>query len=381
MALFDVIQKKKIDDNIIWRYPKNDFNTSSQLIVHEGQEAVFLSNGKILDLFTAGKYTLSTDNLPLLKNLIGLTTGFRKPFQSEVYFIDRTQQSFKWGTNSKIQIIEPNYNFPLEIGACGEIKFTIEDSKKILEKLIGIKKSFNGTSVDEFFQSFILLKVKTYIAQIITQEKIGIFEIDQKLERFSEELKEKLVDDFADYGIKLDRFIITNIAKPEDDKKYLEFKELYFRQGVAIVEAELNKKVEIINKEKEAEKIKIEADAIASKREREGYTYQEERGYNIGEKVAENQAVGQFTNIGVGLGMISGIGNTVGEKINKQVVTAFTNSNGKIVCKKCNTENERDARFCKKCGNELVINKICPKCGSKLEEDSTFCSSCGERIG
>ena len=99
------------------------------------------------------------------------------------------------------------------------------------------------------------------------------------------------------------------------------------------------------------------------------------------EKVGENQAIGEFTKIGVGLGMISGIGNTVGEKINKQVVTAFTNSNGKIVCKKCNTENERDARFCKKCGNELVINKICPKCGSKLEEDSTFCSSCGERIG
>ena len=42
-----------------WRYPKKDFNTSSQLIVHEGQEAVFLANGKILDLFTAGKYTFS----------------------------------------------------------------------------------------------------------------------------------------------------------------------------------------------------------------------------------------------------------------------------------------------------------------------------------
>ncbi len=380
MALFDVIQKKKIDDNIIWRYPKRDFNTSSQLIVHEGQEAVFLSNGKVLDLFTPGKYTLSTDNLPLLKNLIGLTTGFRKPFQCEVYFIEKTEQSSKWGTNSKIQIIEPTYNFPLEIGACGELKFTIEDSKKILGKLIGIKRNFDGTNIDDFFQSFIMLKVKTYIAQIIAQEKISIFEIDQKLERFSEELKDKLKNDFLDYGIKLERFIITNIAKPEDDKKYLEFKELYFRQGVAVAEAELNKKVEIINKETEAEKIKIEAEAMAEKRNKEGYTYQEEKGYKIGEKIAENQAVGQFTNIGVGLGMISGIGNTVGEKINKQVVTAFTNSNGKIVCKKCNTENEKDAHFCKKCGSELVISKTCPKCGSKLEDDSTFCSNCGERI-
>lgn len=381
MALFDVIQKKKVDDNIIWRYPKVDFNTSSQLIVHEGQEAVFLSNGKILDLFKAGRYTLSTDNIPLLKDLIGLTTGFRKPFQCEVYFIDKSEQSSKWGTNSKIQIIEPTYNFPLEIGACGELKFTIDDSKKILGKLIGIKRNFDGTNIDDFFQSFIMLKVKSYIAQIISQEKISIFEIDQKLEKFSEEIKEKLINDFLDYGIKLERFIITNIAKPEEDKKYLEFKELYFRQGVAVAEAELNKKVEIINKETEAEKIKIEAEAIAEKRKKEGYTYQEERGYNIGEKVAENEAVGQFTNIGVGLGMVSGIGNTVGEKLNKQVITAFANGNGKIVCKNCNSENERDARFCKKCGNELVTEKVCPKCGSKLEEDSKFCSKCGERIG
>lgn len=186
MALFDVIQKKKIDDNIVWRYPKTDFNTSSQLIVHEGQEAVFLSNGKVLDLFTAGKHTLSTDNLPLLKNLIGLTTGFRKPFQCEVYFVEKTEQSSKWGTNSKIQIMEPTYNFPLEIGACGELKFTVEDSKRIIEKLVGIKKDFDNTNLDDFFQSFVMLKVKTYIAQTITREKISIFEIDQKLEMFSE---------------------------------------------------------------------------------------------------------------------------------------------------------------------------------------------------
>ena len=224
MALFDVIQKSKDDGNLIWRYPKRDFNTSSQLIVHEGQEAVFFSDGKALDTFGPGRYTLNTNNIPLLKNLFQLTTGFRKPFQCEVYFIDKSEMASKWGTSSKIQFLEPKYNFPIEIGACGEMRFVIEDAKKILTKLVGVKKTLDNTNIDDFFQAYILLKVKTYIAQIITNEKICIFEIDQKLEQFSEELKEKLKQDFEEYGIRLDKFFVTNIAKPEDDKQYKEFK-------------------------------------------------------------------------------------------------------------------------------------------------------------
>ena len=49
MALFEVIRKKKDDKNIIWRYPKRNFNTGSKLIVDESQEALFYSSGVDLD--------------------------------------------------------------------------------------------------------------------------------------------------------------------------------------------------------------------------------------------------------------------------------------------------------------------------------------------
>ena len=65
MALFEVIRKTKADGNLIWRYPKRNFNTLSQLIVQESQEAVFFSNGKALDLFGPGKYTLNTNNIEI----------------------------------------------------------------------------------------------------------------------------------------------------------------------------------------------------------------------------------------------------------------------------------------------------------------------------
>ena len=92
MSLFEVIRKKKADDNIVWRYPKTNFNTGSQLIVDESQEALFYSSGKALDLFGPGKYTLSTNNIPILRKILNIGTGFKTPFTCQVYFIDMTEK-------------------------------------------------------------------------------------------------------------------------------------------------------------------------------------------------------------------------------------------------------------------------------------------------
>lgn len=381
MALFDVITKEKNDDKIVWKYPKNKFNTSSQLIVHESQEALFFSNGKALDLFGSGKYTLETDIIPILNKIIQIPTGFKSPFRSEVYFIDKSEQTSRWGTSSKIQFLDPVYKFPLEIGACGEMRFVIDDSRKLIVKLVGINKNFDSTNIDDFFSSQILMKVKTYIAQIITTEKISIFELDQQLEKFSEELKERLENDFSEFGIKLNKFFITNIAKPEDDRQYLEFKELYFKQTVALKEAELKQKIDIIEEDTKAKRKVISSQAEATKRLQEGYTYQEEQSYKIGEKVAENQAMGQFTNMGVGLGMMAGIGGPLSDKVSKQVTSVFAiTENNNILCNNCNTINQPGTLFCKRCGTKFNIEKRCPQCGNKLDEDSIFCNKCGERV-
>ena len=303
MAIFEVIQKKKEDDNIVWKYPKKNFNTNSKLIVNESEEALFYKDGESLDLFGPGKHTLSTDNIPILRKLINIPTGGKSAFTCEVYFIDKTVQQTKWGTSSRLEFLEPVYNFPISIGACGEIRFKIEDSRKLIVKLVGISKTFTESNVDEFFASQILVKVKSYLTNIIKNEKICIFEIDSKLDDISNELKELLTNDFLDYGIEIENFFLTNISKPEEDKQYLKFKELYFKKGVVILDKELDKNISDIEARQEASKIKIESEAIASKRSIEGYSYQEEKGFEVGKELARNEAIGQFTNIGVGLGI------------------------------------------------------------------------------
>ena len=124
----------------------------------------------------------------------------------------------------------------------------------------------------------------------------------------------------------------------------------------------------------------MSAEAEATKREKEGYTYKEERQYDIGEKIAENEAVGEFTNIGVGLGMISGVGGTVSDKVNTQISGAFANIGNKCICTNCKIENDNSNKFCKNCGAKLEKIKICKKCNTKLDDDAKFCSNCGEKV-
>lgn len=54
MAIQEVIKYEGENSVLIYKHPAEDFNTMSQLIVHESQEAVFFSDGQALDrLWTA----------------------------------------------------------------------------------------------------------------------------------------------------------------------------------------------------------------------------------------------------------------------------------------------------------------------------------------
>uniref|UniRef100_UPI00402882E8 SPFH domain-containing protein n=1 Tax=Candidatus Fimenecus sp. TaxID=3022888 RepID=UPI00402882E8 len=316
----EVIKYEGDNSTFIWKHPLEDFNSLTQLIVHESQEAIFMMNGQALDLFGPGRYTLETQNIPLIGKALNIPTGGKTPFHCEVYFINKTEQmAIKWGTDSKVQYVEPTYGFPISIGASGEMSLRVENSRKLLLKLVGTETYLGREKLVQFFRAFLMTRVKTYIAQVMKTNAINIFEIDENLTAFSENIRNLLVPDFADYGISLERFFVTTIVKPDGDRQYEKFKELHFRQYADIAEAKLRQQTEIINAETEAQKVVIDSKAQATKRAQEGYTYQQERGFEVAEKVAENEAVGQFTNMGVGLGTMAGVGGAVGSVVGNAV--------------------------------------------------------------
>ncbi len=377
----DIIKYEGDNTTFIWKHPVEDFNSLTQLIVHENQEAIFFLNGQALDLFGAGRYTLETQNIPKLSKELNRTTDDKTPFHCEVYFINKVEQmAIKWGTDSKVQYIEPTYKFPISIGASGEMSLKAADSRKLLLKLVGTESFLTQSKLVSYFRSFLMTRVKTYIAQVMKSNSINVFEIDENLAMFSDAIKELLLKDFADYGISLEQFFVTTVVKPDGDKQYEQFKELHFRQYADIAEAKIRQQKELIDAETEAQKVVISSKAQATKRAQEGYTYGQERGFDVAEKIAENEAVGEFTNMGVGLGTMAGVGGAVGGMVGGMMGDVVT-STVAPKCVKCGAPLPQNAKFCLECGEKVSENDmtVCPQC-QKTVKKGKFCLECGYKF-
>ncbi|MCD7738594.1 MAG: SPFH domain-containing protein [Lachnospiraceae bacterium] len=387
MEITSIIKYEGDNSTFVWKHPKEDFNTELQLIVHESQEAVFFMNGQPMDLFGSGRYTLETANIPILRKVKNIPTDGVTPFHCEVYFVNKVEQmAIRWGTDSKIQYMEPTYGFPLAIGANGEMSLRVQDSKRLLINLVGTERDLSQERLVSYFKAFLMTRVKTYIAQIMKANSISIFEIDEHLIDFSADLKQRLKPDFEDYGISLERFFVTGIAKPDGSQQYEKFKELYFRQYADIAEAKIEQQTAVIQAQTEAEKTVIASQAMAKKRVQEGYTYQQERGFDVAQDVAKNEAVGQFTNMGVGLGMMAGVGGAVGGVVGGAVNSALNGLNQETIvntasafCDNCGAPLASGAAFCEECGSPVAIKSSCQKCGFVFERPGKFCPRCGTR--
>lgn len=370
----DLIKYEGDNSTFVWKHPSEDFNSLTQLVVHESQEALFMMNGQALDLFGSGRYTLETENIPVIGKLLNRTTGDKSPFHCEVYFVNKTEQmAIRWGTDSKVQYIEPTYNFPLQIGASGEMSLRAEDSRKLLVKLVGTERELGQEQLTRYFRAFLMTRVKTYIAQVMKEEKLSIFEIDEHLTELSETLHSKLIPDFAEYGIALERFFVTVIVKPDGDQFYEKFKALHFRQYADIADAKIRQQVEVIQAETEAKQKVIESQALATKRRQEGYTYQQERGFDVAEGIAHNEAIGQFTNMGVGLGTMAGVGGAVGGVVGGAVNTAMS----KVDMNPTSQQPENSVQE-----NEVLAESkqnFCPNCGNPTN-GANYCSNCGQKL-
>ena len=380
----DVIKYEGDNSTFIWKHPNEDFRTLTQLIVHESQEAIFFMNGEALDLFGPGRHTLETENIPQLTNRLRRSTGWENAFHCEVYFINKTEQmAIKWGTDSKVQYMDPTYGFPISIGASGEMSLRAENSRKLLLKLVGTEKELSRERLVAYFRAFLMTKVKSYIGHFMRTSGVSIFDIDEHLDEFSKNLKTALAPDFDEYGISLERFFVTNVLKPDGDRQYEKFKDLHFRQYADVAEAKLRQQIGIIDQQTQAQRMIIESQAIATKRAQEGYTYQQERGFDVATEIARNEAVGQFTNMGVGLGTMAGVGGAVAGMVGG-VMNDGINSVVKsqtATCTKCGATLQPNAKFCLECGEKVIQQEIvtCPQCGT-VSPKGKFCPECGYKF-
>ncbi len=312
--IISVIKYEGDNQTFIWKHPKEDFTLGSQLIVHESQEAIFFMNGQALDLFGAGRYTLSSQNLPLVRGMVKLVTSDDTPFHCEVYYINKTEQiGIKWGTDTHVNYLDPNFNnYPFPVGASGTMNLRVTDSRKLLVKVVGTQTAFSQEEVAAILRGPMMAKIKSYLPTVLAERKIPIFDIDRYMEEFSNDLRLRLLDECEDYGLELVKFWINAFAKPENDPLYRSIKDLRARNITEVQGALLDQQVAIINQQTKTQKAIMEAQARAEGRRLQGYTYQEERAFDVAELTAQNESVAGIANIGTGLGMIGGMAMGVG---------------------------------------------------------------------
>jgi len=431
-GLASIIKYEGDNETLVWKHPIEDFNFGSQLIVHESQEAIFFRDGQALDLFGAGRYTLQTQQLPLLEKIYKLPTDTEGTFHSEVYFVNLAiQMGVKWGTDSKVRLFDPASGLHIEIGASGEFNIRVTDSRKLLLKVVGTTGGLGQEQLlgigngKGFFRSMVMTQVKSYLAQTIKENAINILEIDEHLMALSGALRERINAALDEYGLTMPEFYVSRIVTPDDAPNFRRMKEQYAEQYLLVrqegirkaeaeaaadrkaVEAQTAARMKIIGAQGEAEALKIQkqaeaeayrmqAEAEAAEMRMKGYTYQQETSRQVGMEAMKN-GLGGGTNAAGALGDLAGLGVSLGAmgsvigmtKVALNPMTQDAAQMGAAVgaavaggwdCPVCGHKNI-STNFCPDCGGkkpEVKIGWDCAQCGTKNIQ-SKFCPNCGAK--
>jgi membrane protease subunit (stomatin/prohibitin family) len=358
------------NDVLVFRSEIKDFTTKSQLIVHQTQEALFVKEGEALDLFGAGRHSLSTDNVPLLKKLIQkIFKNEKTPFSCDVYFFNMVNVlDLLWGTDSPIMCEDGKYHIIVGVRANGQMGVKIEDSRKFFAKIVGQMPVFDVATLKKTIKGMLMSNVKDEIAKVMVTEKISFLDVATKMREISKIVSERLNKDCLEFGISVVNFLVGDISVFPDDYALLKAKK-----------EELAGKYQELDYEAERE-VRI-AEAKAKARSVQGYSYQEERKYDVLEGAAKNEGSSSSTVMGAGIGLGMGLG--IGEAVkdasgNMSKETVKEDKTKK--CAKCSASAPMNAKFCLECGEKFPSQRFCLNCGSKLVEGAKFCPECGTKV-
>lgn len=230
MSLFDEIKKKlshefidiiewldNTDDTIVHRFERyqNEIKNNAQLIVREGQVAVFVNEGQLADVFKPGTYTLNTQNMPILTTLKGWKYGFNSPFKAEVYYVNtKLFTDEKWGTKNPFILSDERFGL-VEIRAFGTYSFRINDPGKFVVDVVGTDGNFTNYEVNEHLKSLIV----TRFTDTVGEANLPIELYAANTSELSETCQEVMQPEFGRVGIELEKFYIENVSMPEELKK------------------------------------------------------------------------------------------------------------------------------------------------------------------
>ena len=413
MAIIDLVRWAPQGGETIyaWRHPQTNLSTYTQLIVQESQEALLFSKGQLVGKFGPGKYTLNTENLPILRSLFGIPFGGKNPFTAEVWFVNKVQTfSIQWHIDS-MSIHDAGYNTHIPITARGQYGLNVIESERFIIKLVGTKQQFTEHDFTTQFEGEFTTKVKSIILQYMMQNNYSFKQISAFLAQMSDHLKLSMSPFCQELGLNLSQFFINTIEIDDSTPEGQRVKEAITKQAEMSIIGNTWQQEQMFNTTNNA------IEGLTGAMGGNG------GGGILGGILAINMMNGMGAGGGMGAGIAQGMmqpqynqpsfsgnnnmqgapqggmqgGMPMQQGVPQQKMVHCSNcahrypNNSRFCpkcgdeynpCPKCGTDNDKSARRCVGCGTQLqAAGAICPNCNSAVAQGAAFCGNCGTRLG
>ena len=221
--VFDFLKGEFIDvidwsedgsDTLVWRFERqgNAIKWGAQLIVREGQQAVFVNEGRIADAFGPGRYRLETRNMPVLTSLLALPTALESPFKAEVLFVATRQfTDRKWGTRHPLILRDPELG-PIRLRGFGSYSLRVADPIQLIRELSGSNPHFAVEQISEQLRNLITSR----LADLLGDSRQPVLDLASRYDELAADLRSRLAAEWAGYGLELTTLLIENLTLPPE---------------------------------------------------------------------------------------------------------------------------------------------------------------------
>jgi membrane protease subunit (stomatin/prohibitin family) len=217
----DVIQWTESDTGTLMvRHPMQDMEIQygAKLTVRESQMALFVNEGRAADAFNPGLYTLETQNVPILTNLMNWDKAFESPFKSDVYFFStRLQTGRKWGTQQPITIRDKDFG-AVRLRGFGTCSWRLANPVVFHKSVAGTREKYVADELDPQLKALIISAFTTAFAK----SQVPFLDMAANQFELGKQIAAELTPQFEALGLALDTFVVENLSLPDELQKRLD---------------------------------------------------------------------------------------------------------------------------------------------------------------
>ena len=333
-------------DNLIWRLPRNII-LNDNVLVREDEYGIFFRDGKALKVFDRpDRYALTTQNIPVLKDIIGATMGNVQI--GEFYWAQKREFRDKFGTSQPLAFRDSDFGV-VQLRMFGQFAYKVADPMLLITQFVGTKCLTKSEEVVDWLKGQIVMVLNDILGELKAKKQMGVLDMPAYLQEIEQMCLAKLTAETESYGLKIMKFAGLTISMPDEVQEAINKRGAMSALGVNYMQYQSGKAIE-----------------------------------NIGVGAAQGGEGAGFAMMGAGMGAGIGMGNMMMQGMNGGAAPfgqAQTAAPAGKVCPKCGAAVPDCAKFCPGCGEKQASGSFCPECGAAVPSGAKFCPECGKKMG